>query len=786
MPKNYRINLSKFLLLSGVTGCMALPGIAVHAQFSGGDVGFAGIDVCKPGIIDVPAILKDAPSGDPSELPTGIEADEIETESKNPISLKGNAQIVQGKRGVYADKIIYDQDAYQATAQGNVIFYTSNGDEIRADALEMEVDTFIGSAENANIKLANSAPDYTERQHRNYVEDYSILAPFKNKSTSSEKLNIPNDDNTDDNTYVRARATAEIIDFEGADYQLLHNATITTCEEGNQDVMLYAKEMELDHVSGIGTAKAMKVKFKNVPIFYFPIISFPINDERKTGFLFPGIGYEKESGFILDIPYYINIAANRDATIIPRILSHRGIQLYGEYRYLTENSKGEIKAEILPSDNVFNDDRHAFSFNHDQDFNDDWSADVDLQDVSDTNYLRDFESDVDAVASSFISQRANLNYHGDKLRFRGRLAAYEPVNDNVSLSGRPHERLPELSLDLREQDIGNFQFGIESQYIDFAHDDNSLVTGTRLRIKPYLSLPFEKIYGYVTPKVSVQSISYSLDNNPTGDNSPSVSVPIVSVDSGLFFDRVFKRSENIYLQTLEPRLFYLNIPDELEQEAFPDFDTGDGSSSSFAHFFREDRFFGGDRVGDTEQVTLGLTSRIINDETGDQKFSISLGQVFFMEDRKVGLTIDSVPETASRSDFLAEATASITDDWSIRTFARRGEESNALDFVQVSANYRHSNRRNATISYSRSRNLNEQININIEAPIRPRWQLDLRINYSLEDNEARSSLIGLSYDGCCWAASFGTQRYLDGTGTFKNRFLMTFELNDLGKLRPRL
>lgn len=755
---------------------------ATLAQSQSGNLGFADADICQPGVIDVPQMLKDAPVGENEYQPTNIEGDEIQTEDDSIIKLIGNAQVVQGDRGVFADQINFNKETYEAGARGNVKFYTGNGDEIAAEALELEVDTFIGTANNAGIRFADKTPYFTSREHYNFTEDYSMFAPFRNKSTELD-ANAVRDNDT---TYVRARATAETIDFEGKGFQVLNDATLTTCAEGDNSVLLSAKRIELDQIEGIGTAENMTVKFKNVPIFYFPKVSFPINDQRKTGFLFPGVGYEKESGTIIEVPYYINIDPQYDATITPRILSNRGFQLFGEFRYLTEKSRGDIRGEFLPSDDVFGDDRHAISFYNETKFNADWEADIDLQDVSDTRYLTDFSNDVDVASATYVPQRARIDYFGDIIRFTTEVSAYERVNEDVS--GQPYERLPRVMFNIREQDYGLLAYGLDSEYTNYSHDDSSLVDGTRLRIKPYLGMPLEEIYGYLKPKLSFQSISYSLDNNLTGDSSPSEVIPIASIDSKLIFERLIKRPDSPLLQTLEPRLFYVNIPEKLDQEAFPDFDTGSGSNSSFSHFFRENRFFGGDRVGDTEQLSLGLTSRFIDDDTGQEKFNISIGQVFYFADREVGLATDSAPETENKSDFLAEVSGAVTDDWSLRAFSRWAAEDNNLDYLSFSANYFHSNRRNASISYSRTDETSfsdEQLNLRLESPLSARWQSNVRVDYSIEDSEIRSSELGLTYDGCCWALGIAAQRYLS-RGDYKNRFIFTFELDDLGKLSSNL
>ena len=215
----------------------------------------------------------------------------------------GNAQVIQGKRGVYADHIEYDQENYRATANGNVRFYTLNGDEISAETMSLEVDTFIGDAEQVGIKIVNTEPDFANRTHKRFVEDYSVFAPLRNRVAARDDDDEDDEDKEEDpkdkKYYQRARATADSMQFEGNDFEVLQNAVMTTCPDGNQDVTLTAKELELDHATGIGSAKSMTVRLKNVPIMYFPTVSFPINDERKTGFLFPAIGNDDESGVII-------------------------------------------------------------------------------------------------------------------------------------------------------------------------------------------------------------------------------------------------------------------------------------------------------------------------------------------------------------------------------------------------------------------------------------------------------------------------------------------------------
>ncbi len=757
--------------------------VSAQADIAQAKIAFADSNICSPDRIDIPSALKDAPAGDPNEQPTLIKADEVESEP-NVIRLSGNAQATQGKRGIYAEQITYDKRSNQATATHNVRFYTARGDEVLADSLHLQMDTATGVAQNVRAQFVDELPPQTSRTHHNYLEDYSLLAPFRNKGLPATEPST-----TDNQTYVRFRATADRIEFDGVEHERLYNTRFSSCTRGNEDVVLQAKEIELDYTAGVGTAKSIVVKFKRIPLLYLPIASFPITSKRKSGFLIPDIRSERASGIIISAPYYINIAPNYDATVIPKIVTKRGVQLYGEYRYLTQQSapyqsSGIIKAEVLPADAVFKRNRYALIYQHKQDFNDNWSGGIDFQRLSDTHYLEDFSSGFGATSLSYVPQRADLLYQSSELFFKASLSAYQTVNSNVSVTDAPYSRLPEINLNLKPRELGSFKYGIESDFTHFKLPSNrpsgrlsGRATGTRLRTKPHISFPIHRSYGYVIPKISLQTIDYTLDSG----NLSSISVPIISVDSGLFFERTFERKDARFFQTLEPRLFYVKIPPKLKQEIRPNFDSGIRENNSFSHLFRENRFFGGDRVGDTHQITLGLTSRI-TDSVGKQRLKVSLGQIFFLDRREVGLSNTTPPETQNQSSFVTEITATVTEDWDIRTFTRI-DKANTVEFARISVDYYHSPRRNATIGYSLDKDSSEQVNLAFQLPIARRWQIDGEGKYSTRQSEIREFAVGINYDSCCWAVKLLAERSLVGIDKFQNRFTIALELGVLGRVR---
>ncbi|MEA3292441.1 MAG: LPS assembly protein LptD [Pseudomonadota bacterium] len=753
------------------------------------DIGFARGDVCPQPRIDVPTTLRKAEGGDPDLMQTIIEGDEIELLPDNTVILLGNAQIIQGRRGVYADKITYSRDAYQATAEGNVKYYGTEGDKVTTDHLELEVDTFVGDSGPAQFWMVDRQPLDPFREHEQFVEDYSAFAPFR----LGLRPGLARPEPDLEVVRARGRATADKVYFEGHDFERLEGARLTTCPEGNEDVVLTAKEVELDHASGIGTGKNMTVRFKNLPIFYFPRASFPIDDQRKSGFLFPSIGYDQDGGAMVSAPFYWNIAPNYDATFIPRYMSERGGQLYSEFRYMGHSYNGALRGEYMPDDRLYGDgERYAFGYDHDQNISERWHGLIDLQTVSDNDYLKDFSNNVQVYSATHLPQIADLTYYGDYVYFEAEAAAFETIDDRVEEENYPYRTLPRTVFDVNPVPLGMFETGLNSSVINFDHEESDKTKGWRLNAQPWLSMPLDAVYGYVTPKVSVGFIQDSLDSgDPLQEENPSVAVPRFSLDSTVFFERdTFLLGENM-IQTLEPRLFYVYAPAE-EQDDLPIFDTGVGDVSSFSYFFRENRFFGGDRYGDSNRLTLGLTSRFLTAADGAQRMNLSLGEVFFFDDREIVLQPEDDDDetslvddalTRGRSDFLAELTGEIGKDWDLYSFFRYDHDESLTRTFRLGTTYNHSDRRSAGLVYWYDHELQEQLELRLNWALSPRWQIQLDELYSLHDDESRATGINITYDSCCWALRVGAYRSLRNDGEFKDAIALTFELDSLGAIR---
>ncbi|MEE9446947.1 MAG: LPS-assembly protein LptD, partial [Arenicellales bacterium] len=482
------------------------------------------------------------------------------------------------------------------------------------------------------------------------------------------------------------------------------------------------------------------------------------------------------------VPYYFNIAPNYDATLRTTYLQERGLQFFGEFRHLNTFGDSVLKLEYLPQDELFKDDaRHAFALDVNQNFSNGFGLRIDLQDVSDTSYLNDFRNDISLSSSTHLPQRVDVNYSNSLFYMRGKAAKYVAVTPNLTASN-PYDRLPQVAFGLRSQDFGPFRLNLDAEYVAFKHDDNAKLSGTRFNFTPAISMPITPIYGFLKPKIAYRTLSYQLDNVSAGsDDAPSASAPIFSIDSGVFLERDITWGGEPMLQTLEPRAMYVYIPED-NQDDMPVFDTGEGSVSSYSYLFREDRFFGGDRIGDDHHIALGLTSRIIDDESGKERFKASIGQLYYLEDREVGLSAGAAA-TESKSDIFADARANLTDTVDISSSLRWDQSEGELSTLNMGVGYKNGSRRSASVNYYKYLESSEDLRLKLNWPLSPRVQLRTNQLYSIKDSVSRSSSLGLVYDGCCWAVGLTASRRLISGGEYRNSILATLELDGLGKIQ---
>lgn len=708
---------------------------------------------CRPEILAFPNNSFANSAGE--TIPVVLEAQNVETEGDKAVILQGKAFVGQGRQSISAERIRYSKEDDQVEADGNVTLRSVAGDKVTAESVELDINSQIGSAKNATFKLAE----------RGIISDETNAVA------------------------IQSRGKAKAISLEGQDFVRLQNVDYTTCKEGQDDFFVRAKNLELDQATGMGTATNASIIFKGVPIFYAPRFTFPINDERKSGFLYPFIGSDSDSGFVFGVPWYWNIAPQMDATFYPRFFSDRGVQLGTEFRHLSENSETEIKAEYLPSDKEFEDeDRYAFSVQHQRDFTRRLRGTLDYNDVSDQEYFQDFSSDIRTFSATYIPRTARLNYSADYWTLNTSINDYELVDSEISEENAPFDRLPDIRFRGNFPKVAGIEFDLEASATNFSHDVKQ--EGWRYLVEPSVSVPLRKIWGYLTPTLGVNHASYDVDDF----DADSRTVPIFSVDSGVYFEKRTTFMGESAIQTLEPRVFFVYTGDD-DQENIPVFDSKPLSFNNFSNLFSTSGFSGGDQVNaDNRQITLSLTSRIY-DQNGAQRLKASIGQAFFLEDREITqrtsveqadgtFVVEETVETQSRSDLLAEATLNLGDFWELGAFLQYDTDDTDIRTADFDIEYREAYRKYFELGY-RFSDLNteiDQLYFEGEWPLNDHWSVFGIERYDIEDSTSLQTRLGFEYDGCCWRFRIAADRFQRSDGDTRNAILAEFELTGLGKV----
>ena len=554
-----------------------------------------------------------------------------------------------------------------------------------------------------------------------------------------------------------SRGAADVIEinqdgkltFEGVEY--------TTCPPGSEDWLMQGRSIELDTRKGVGTARGMKLKFKGIPILYAPYLSFPIGDARKSGVLTPEIGSSGRSGNELRVPWYWNIAPNYDATITPRLLTSRGLQIATEFRYLTERSEGLVVVDYLPDDDIIDAARHQIRFEHRTWFGNGWRNQISLRDVSDSQYYEDLGGSLSISSITHLNRSLRFDYYSDNFSVMGQLQDYQTIDDAILDFDEPYRRIPQILVNGRWTTPFGLRFGINGEIVNFDRDVG--VTGWRINASPKLDLPVSKPGWFINPAIAFDYTRYDLkDRLPGEPTDPTRSVPIASLDTGLILERTMNNSNRI--QTIEPRLLYVHIP-QRDQDGLPVFDTI-APDINLVQLYRKNRYLGIDRIGDTDHISAGITTRILDTSTGRELLSATIGQTRYFSDRTVALP--GAPMTSTEtSDYIAQLRFLLFKNVAFDFGHQWGSDTTKSE---ARIQYRPATNKVLNLAYRFRRNSLEQGDLSWSWPLSTRWNFVGRYNYSIRDEEVLEQFFGLEYESCCWGLRLVSRRYIskrDGT-----------------------
>ncbi len=580
-----------------------------------------------------------------------------------------------------------------------------------------------------------------------------------------------------------AKGSAAEITIDSNNHSILRQLQFTTCPGEKPQWVLTAKKLELDFDKGVGTAKSAKLKFLDIPFLYLPYISFPIDDRRKSGFLYPFVSTANDNGFEFSSPYYWNIAPNQDATITPRFFTERGAMLTGEYRFITRRTGGMLNFDYLPSDSKASNNRYHYRFKHDTRISRRWRTSVLVDRVSDDQYFQDFSNTLAGASRQYLRSKAGLYGGGHYWTLSVIADDFQVVDDAVNELNEPFRRVPRIAFDIdRPLGLQGLRLQMDSELVYFDRDIDVGTTGSRFDIYPRMEWNIETNWGYMRPSAGYRYTSYDLNKHgEAGDTSPDRGTEIFSFDSGLFLER---DGNNGKVQTLEPRLFYLYVPYK-DQEDLPDFDSAP-FTFGFSQLFHFNRFTGADRQSDANQLTLALTTRSINQVSGRELWSLSFGQIIYFENQRVvaAVTGDSLDDNVS--PFIAEFVLHPTRQLSSRIGAQWDWQNNELDVAVLGLTHTKASGRRLGAEYRFRRDSLDQFDIRYYQPINEAWNVFGRVNYSLRDSDLLSAQLGFEYDSCCWGLRVVAKRFLrNRNGDHRDAIYVQLVLKGLGNIGRR-
>jgi len=709
------------------------------------------------------SMLAEQPPGGPGiELPTFVSGDRLSGRPELEVIVDGNAELRRGGSAIRSDRLEYDQSTDVVKARGNVRV-NSSGNLFNGPELELKLDTFEGFF---------TRPDYKFLQNGGH-------------------------------------GAAERVDFLDDKRLTAHNATFTTCERGEGPSwmpawIVKASTIKFDKEADVGEASGGVLRFMDVPILAAPTFSFPLSDKRKSGLLPPTIGLDSVSGTTVSTPYYFDIAPNRDATFSPTLMSKRGVDLAGEFRYLESAYRGELRASLMPNDSLRNRNRWSYNYVHGGGLDTripmigGVGLSLNLNRVSDNNYWRDFPRAGNSLTQRLLANDASVTWGRGYFTTSLRTLSYQTLQDVTSTIIPPYDRMPQVvatyaRVNVPVAGLSGLDYSVTTDYTRF-ESDRTLTkqpNANRAFALAQVSRPWIQPGGYITPKLMLNTTTYQFDGAiVNGAQSASRTVPTFSLDSGLVFERDASYFNRAYTQTLEPRAFYVRTPYR-EQSHLPNYDSG-ANDFNFATVFTENAFVGNDRISDANLLTLGVTSRLLDPKTGAEAMRLGIAQRLRFKDQRVTLP-GGLPVTDRFSDLMLGASVNLTPAWAVDTTIQYNPKTNISERSTIGGRYNPGNYRVINAAYRRQRNVSEQYDIGWQWPINDlwgdkgkdlgagrgqgagRWYSVGRLNYSVPDKKFVDMVLGVEYDGCCWIGRVVLERSQQSTSANSTRLLFQLE-----------
>ena len=587
------------------------------------------------------------------------------------------------------------------------------------------------------------------------------------------------------------RGEAAEVDRDADGTVLIERATFTRCDPLNSNWRVSARSFRVEEGSIYGVARDAVLRVRNVPVFYTPYLSIPVTDERKSGWLFPNMGYSSQNGFELGPPYYLNLAPNYDATIIPRYLQKRGTGIDTEFRHRSSWQSTSLFGGYLPNDDDYDGtydksdfedqraagavsgefqpaDRWLYAMFHEGDLGN-FRTTVDYTAVSDRDYFRNLGTELDVSAERELERRGELLYSNGGLDMRLWAQRFDRIDE---VTTDPYQRLPELALNYTGAAPLGMEWSMGASAASFTRNNDDLfgtarVVGDRVHMEPRLRMPLSRSWGFLTLMGGYRYTQYELrDTEPGVNESPERKIGLGSVDTGLFFERDLQMFGTDILHTLEPRLFYL-YQQYRDQDDLPQFDVSQ-LTFRYDQLYRDNRFSGLDRIGDADQLSVGLTSRVLRADSGAQLLKASIGQIHYFRDRKVTVSGSESELDLTSSSEIAAQVEGYKGPWTLGADVLWDPHGSQVREGGGFLRLRNDNDRILHLGYRYQRDSDvDQTDVAFTWPVSRRYALIGRWNFDLNSGRTIEGLGGIEYNDCCWKIRVIGRQYLDTPSAFE-------------------
>lgn len=697
--------------------------------------------------LGAPAFAQARPPAAPT--PTVVEAQTIRGTPDQQTVAEGEAELRRDDVTIRADRLIYDQRDNVAKALGNVTVVNA-GNTFTGPELQLQVDTYAGFFLSPNYVLAATG----------------------------------------------ASGRAERIDFLDRQRSITTQGTYSTCtpeDHGQLDWVLSARRMKLDYNTNEGVAEGAVLRFMGVPILGAPSLTFPLSSARKSGWLPPTIEVDSRNGLQVSAPYYWNIAPQMDATFAPQAIVRRGVGLNSQFRYLGQNYRGTTDFNYLPNDQLAQRSRYGLNMAHSADWATDTRVGLQVMRVSDDDYWKDFRQGVGSMTPRLLMSELSATNSGSEWTTYARAQGWQVLQSTApgEFIAPPYQRLPQLGARTLRSLGGGLRLDFEGEFNRFGNPEGTPdalnPTGSRLHSVTSISRPWVSPAWTLTPKVTLNAASYEMDAPLTtgpysGQRSANRVIPTVSLDNSWVLERDSNWFGTAMRQTLEPRVLYSYTPYR-DQTGLPNFDSA-LKDFNFESIYTENPFSGVDRVADTHQITAGVSTRLIDSNTGGEALRLGLAQRYLLDDQRI--TATGVPSGQRFSDVYLLGSTTVVPKWGFNATLQYNPELAQVRNSLVSATFSPGPLRTVSASYQSDRGaLAEQLIMGWQWPVygptsstsrplitasaasaghacRGTWYSVGRVSFNTRDNKVIDSILGMEYDGGCWIGRIVGRRQATG------------------------